>query len=133
MQPSILIVDDQPQISKILSDLLSKKGYTVNLAFNGEMGYQKAMETNPSLIIMDIMMPILSGFDSVKKIRNHPELHNVPVIFLTAKGQDSDRLEAEKLGAVGFITKPFSPKNILQIIEGILEKKEDRLNPKNLE
>lgn len=116
MKP-ILVVDDQPQISKLLNDLLTHEGYQVHLAFNGEMGYQKAKELNPSLIIMDIMMPVMSGFDSVKAIRKEPKLANVPIIFLTARGLESDKLEAEKLGAVEFVTKPFSPKQLVQLVK----------------
>jgi DNA-binding response OmpR family regulator len=120
MTTTILIVDDQPQISKILNDVLTKKGYSTVMAFNGEAGYQKALEIKPNLIIMDIMMPVLSGFDSAKKIKSHTELANIPIIFLTAKGLDSDKDEADKLGAVGFVTKPFSPKSLLALVENIL-------------
>jgi len=122
MKPTILLVDDQPQISKILNDVLSKKGYTIALAFNGEIAYQKALEIKPSLIIMDIMMPVLSGFEAARKIKSHIELREIPIIFLTAKGQDSDREEAENIGAAGFVTKPFSPKFLLNLVEDILNK-----------
>lgn len=114
---TILVVDDQPQISKLLNDLLTKSGYQVHLAFNGEVGYKKALEIKPNLIIMDIMMPVMSGFDSVKEIRKHPELAKTPIIFLTAKGLESDKIEAEKLGAAAFVTKPFSPKQLMQIVK----------------
>lgn len=113
----VLIVDDQPQISKILNEVLSRSGYETILAFNGEVGYQKALETKPDLIIMDIMMPILSGFESARKIKNEPDLVHIPIVFLTAKGQDSDREEAEKIGASAFVTKPFSPKQLLQLVQ----------------
>jgi DNA-binding response OmpR family regulator len=122
MKPTILLVDDQPQISKILNDVLSKKGYTIALAFNGEIAYQKALEIKPSLIIMDIMMPVLSGFEAARKIKSHEELREIPIIFLTAKGQDSDKEEALAIGAVGFVTKPFSPKFLLNLVEDILNK-----------
>ena len=122
MKPTILLVDDQPQISKILNDVLSKKGYTIALAFNGEIAYQKALEIKPSLIIMDIMMPVLSGFEAARKIKSHEELREIPIIFLAAKGQDSDKEEALAIGAVGFVTKPFSPKFLLNLVEDILNK-----------
>ena len=122
MKPTILLVDDQPQISKILNDVLSKKVYTIALAFNGEIAYQKALEIKPSLIIMDIMMPVLSGFEAARKIKSHEELREIPIIFLTAKGQDSDKEEALAIGAVGFVTKPFSPKFLLNLVEDILNK-----------
>jgi CheY-like chemotaxis protein len=71
---------------------------------------------------MDIMMPVLSGFEAARKIKSHEELREVPIIFLTAKGQDSDREEAENIGAAGFVTKPFSPKFLLNLVEDILNK-----------
>lgn len=114
---TILVVDDQPQISKLLNDLLTHSGYEVHLAFNGEMGYKKALEIKPNLIVMDIMMPVMSGFDSVKEMRKYPELAKTPIIFLTARGLESDKTEAEKLGAVAFVTKPFSPKQFVQIVK----------------
>lgn len=114
---TVLIVDDQPQISKILNEVLTKSGYETVLAFNGEAGYQKALEIKPDMIIMDVMMPIMSGFESAKKIKSVPELSDIPLVFLTAKGQDSDREEAEKLGAFAFVTKPFSPKQLLQLVQ----------------
>jgi DNA-binding response OmpR family regulator len=120
MTTTILIVDDQPQISKILNDVLTKKGYSTVMAFNGESAYQKALELKPDLIIMDIMMPVLSGFDAAKKIKSHIEMEKIPIIFLTARGLDTDKEEAEKLGAVGFVTKPFSPKSLLALVESIL-------------
>ncbi len=113
----ILVVDDQPQISKLLNDLLTNAGYKVYVAFNGEIGYKKALEIKPDLIVMDIMMPVMSGFDAAKEIRKYPELENIPIIFLTARGLESDKLEAEKLGAVAFVTKPFSPKQFVQIVK----------------
>ncbi|HMV80707.1 MAG TPA: response regulator [Leptospiraceae bacterium] len=116
----ILIVDDQPQISKILNDILVKSGYKTEVAFNGEQGYLKALEVRPDLIIMDIMMPVLSGFDSTKKIKANSEISHIPIIFLSAKGQDSDKEDAAKLGVSHFITKPFSTKNVIEIIQKIL-------------
>ena len=120
----ILIVDDQPQISKILSDLFQKKGYETILALNGEIGYRKAIEEKPDLIIMDIMMPVLSGFEATRKVRGTEGFETIPVVFLTAKGQEKDRLEAESLGAIAFVTKPFSPRSLFELIEKYFESSE---------
>ncbi len=114
---TVLIVDDQPQISKILNDVLTKSGYHTILAFNGEIGYQKAIEIKPDLIIMDIMMPVLSGLDSARKIKAETDTQHIPIIFLSARGQESDKEEADKIGAVAFVTKPFSPKSLLALIQ----------------
>jgi DNA-binding response OmpR family regulator len=118
----ILIADDQVQISKILNDLFTNNGYKIFLAMNGVTAVEKTIEHRPDLIIMDIMMPLSSGFQAAEKIRNHPELSGTPIIFLTAKGLESDRLEAEKLGALAFFTKPFSPKLLLQEVEAHFNK-----------
>jgi DNA-binding LytR/AlgR family response regulator len=122
MTTTILIVDDQPQISKILNDVLTKKGYSTVMAFNGEAGYQKALEIKPNLIIMDIMMPVLSGFDSAKKIKSHTELANIPIIFLTAYADESTLAKAKVTEPHGYILKPFKEIDIHTSIEMAIHK-----------
>ncbi|MDX1960738.1 MAG: response regulator [Leptospiraceae bacterium] len=118
----ILIVDDQPQISKILNDILIKSGYTTEMAFDGLVGVQKAKQIKPDIIIMDVMMPVMSGFEACKQIKADSSTSKIPIVFLTAKGQEDDEEEAIKLGATAFITKPFSPKSVLALIEKIIGK-----------
>ena len=118
----VLIVEDQPHIARILNDVLKKSGYETEIANNGAVGVEKAIEFKPDLIFMDIMMPIKTGFEATKEIRETPGLEEVAIIFLTAKGQQSDKESAMKLGANGFITKPFSPRAILAVVEETLGK-----------
>ncbi len=100
----ILIVDDQPHIAKILTDVLQKTGYETHTAANGQAGIDSARTLKPDLIIMDVMMPIKTGFEATKEIKEDASMKEIPVVFLTAKGQDSDRTTAQELGAAGFIT-----------------------------
>ncbi|MCC6274792.1 MAG: response regulator [Leptospiraceae bacterium] len=115
----ILVIDDQPQISRILSDVLIKSGFQVEIASNGAMGVAKAIEIKPDLIFMDIMMPVKNGFEATREIRNIQEFQTTPIIFLTAKGQSADKEEALAAGGNEFLTKPFSPKKILELVKTI--------------
>jgi len=113
---TILLVDDQPHISKMIAIKLEKMGYKVLFAENGKIGIKVAKQSKPDLIIMDIMMPEMDGFSAVSEIRNDPEIKDTAVIFLSAKGQDSDKKKAQELNAVDFVCKPFSPKDLTDII-----------------
>jgi len=113
----ILIVDDQPNFIKMISVKLKKLGYDVISAENGREGVEKAYAEIPDLIIMDIMMPVMDGFSAVERIKEESSTQNIPVIFLSAKGQEGDRIKAKELGAVDYINKPFSPKNLVETIE----------------
>ena len=116
----ILIVDDQPHIIRILNDTVKKTGSETEIANNGKVGVDKALEFKPDLIFMDIMMPVMTGFEATKEIRQIPEFKDVPVVFLTAKGQQADKKKAQELGSDHFITKPFSPRAIVTLVEEIL-------------
>ena len=116
----VLIVEDQPHIARILNDVLIKSGYHTEIANNGAIGVEKARIFTPDLIFMDIMMPVKTGFEATKEIRESPGLEKVAIIFLTAKGQQTDKEVALELGATGFVTKPFSPRAILAIVEDTL-------------
>ncbi len=118
----VLIVEDQPHIARILNDVLKKSGYETEIANNGAIGVDKARAFMPDLIFMDIMMPIKTGFEATREIRASDGLENVAIIFLTAKGQQADKDNAMELGANGFITKPFSPRAILSIVEETIGK-----------
>ena len=106
MDRKILIVDDEKNIVDIIAFNLKKEGYTVITAADGEEGVQKAMEENPDLILLDIMMPKLDGYRVLKTLR---ENSNIPVIILSAKGDDSDKILGLDMGADDYITKPFQP------------------------
>ena len=116
----ILVVDDEPHIRRVLSAVLSRKGFEVRLASDGLEGLEELSTESIDLVILDLMMPGASGLEILSKIRSDPERSKTPVIILTAKGQDADREAAMAGGANDFLTKPFSPKKLIARIEEIL-------------
>jgi DNA-binding response OmpR family regulator len=118
----ILIVEDEPNMRLGLKDNLEFEGYDVELANDGEEGLQKILDTNYDLIILDVMMPKLSGFDVCKTIRKKGI--NTPVILLTAKDQEIDKVLGLELGADDYVTKPFSLRELLARIKAVLRRGE---------
>jgi len=117
----ILVADDEPHIRRILSTLLQTSGFVVDEAPNGGVALERVAGDTPyDFILLDIMMPVATGLEVLASIRSTEHRRGVPVIILTAKGQDADRHAAFDLGADDFITKPFSPKKLLARIEQIL-------------
>jgi len=117
----VLIVDDEPHLVKSLSFVLSKEGYEVSSASDGEEALQKIRHSRPALIFLDIMMPKKNGYEVCQEIRNSPELKDIYIIMLTAKGQAADREEGLGIGANDFITKPFSALDVLARVRNLLE------------
>ncbi|NLK62524.1 MAG: response regulator [Fusobacteria bacterium] len=121
MSKKILIADDEIHIVQIVKFNLEKRGgYKVITAKNGEEGLQLAKEEKPDLVLSDVMMPKMSGFEFCQKLREDPNIKDTPFIILTAKGQESDIKTGEDIGATDYITKPFSPKALLNKVEEIL-------------
>jgi two-component system alkaline phosphatase synthesis response regulator PhoP len=120
--PRILIVDDEPEIVRGLEDNLRFEGYQTVSASNGADAIALALSgAPPDLVLLDIMMPGATGLEVLERLRDLHHRESVPVVILTAKGQDADRDEAFSLGANDFVTKPFSPKKLLARIDEILE------------
>jgi DNA-binding response OmpR family regulator len=117
----ILVVDDDPYIQRSLSFVLRKEGFEVEVASNGEEALNKAREFKPKIIMLDVMMPKLNGFAACRAIKSDPATKSSYVIILTSKGQEVDREMGLKEGADEFMTKPFSPKEIVAKIRSILE------------
>lgn len=116
----ILIVDDQAQMVQILNDILVKEGYQTSSAYNGLIGIQKAITFLPDLILMDIMMPVKNGIDTVRELRQMEAFKSIPIVILTAKGGLNDRNLALEAGANVFVEKPFSPAAILEVVRKLL-------------
>ncbi len=116
----ILIVDDEAYIQRSLSFVFKKEGFEVDIASDGEEGLRKAIEFKPRIIFLDVMMPKLNGFNACKKIKSDEALKDTYVIMLTGKGQEIDKEKGLREGADEFITKPFSPKEIVAKVKGIL-------------
>jgi DNA-binding response OmpR family regulator len=118
----ILVVDDEPTIRLGLAVSLGRNGYSVVLAANGDEGYLKARNSHPDLIISDVMMPSMNGFEMKELISTDPQLANVPFIFLTARSADEDRVAGIRNGADDYITKPFITEELIARIEAILRR-----------
>jgi DNA-binding response OmpR family regulator len=117
---SILVVDDEPYIGRIIQLKLESSPYAVDVCQDGATALQRLRTEDPvDLILLDIMMPHMNGFEVLARLREIPHRSDTPVIMLTGKGQSTDREQAASLGASDFLTKPFSPKKLLARIDEI--------------
>jgi two-component system, NtrC family, sensor kinase len=110
---TILVVDDTPTNLQVLFDVLTEQGYRVASAKNGETALQRAQSSQPSLILLDVMMPGIDGFETCKRLKANPETRDIPVIFMTALSDSVDKLKGMSLGAVDYITKPIQHEEVL--------------------
>ena len=121
-QATILIVDDEISILVPLKFLLEKNNFNVALAQSGKDAFDAITQKKPDLIILDIMLPDLDGYEIFQVIRQHPEWNDIKVIFLTAKNRDVDVAKGLNLGIDAYITKPFSNAELLREIKRLLDK-----------
>ena len=117
----ILVVDDEERMIRFIRMNLEHDGFQVAEALNGKQAIQKIRDVTPDLILLDVMMPDVDGFDVLETIR---EFSNVPVIMLTAKGEEDDRVRGLEHGADDYITKPFSPRELVSRIKAVLRRTE---------
>ena len=110
----VLIVEDEPNIVESLSFVLTRDGFVASSALDGEAAVQRLRSDPPDVVILDLMLPKLNGFEVLKIAKSDPRLKTIPVMVLTAKGQAQDRRLAEEIGADAFMTKPFSNREIVQ-------------------
>lgn len=120
MPGRILIVDDEPNIITSLEFLMRGGDYEVVVARNGEDALRLAESCLPDLVLLDVMLPRRSGFEVCRKIRENPALQNVKIVMLTAKGRDAERERGLELGANAYVTKPFSTKELMNTVRGLL-------------
>jgi DNA-binding response OmpR family regulator len=116
----IYVVEDDPDVSHLIEHNLRAAGFDVSTFFSGAPVVPQAALAMPSLFLLDIMLPGMNGFDLCREIRQHEHLAKTPVIFLSAKTQEPDRLQAFEVGADGYITKPFSPRELIARIRNVL-------------
>ena len=116
----ILVVDDEIYIVHILDFSLGMEGYEVITALDGEQALEKLKTDKPDLIVLDIMMPKLDGYEVCKAIKSSPETRHIPVILLSAKGRNVDQKLGFDVGADDYITKPFSPRKLVERINQLL-------------
>jgi DNA-binding response OmpR family regulator len=116
-KPLVLIVDDNPQNLQVLGSILSKNGYEPVVFLNGSDALAFLQQEPPSLVLLDVIMPEMDGYDVCRQIKSHPSTENIPVIFLTAKAQTQDLVQGFECGAVDYITKPFNSLELLSRVQ----------------
>ena len=133
MQPYVLVMEDEDALATLLSYNLEKEGYRVVVAADGEEGMLQIEERLPDLVLLDWMLPKLSGIEVCRRIRGKSETRNLPIIMLTARGEESDRIRGLDTGADDYLTKPFSMSELIARIRAVLRRirpglADDRLN-----
>jgi two-component system phosphate regulon response regulator PhoB len=118
----VLVVDDEPDIVALVVYHLAKAGYKVSTAVTGADALQLAREQRPGLIILDLMLPGMSGYEVVEELRNNDATKNVAVLMLTARREEADRIKGLSLGADDYLTKPFSPQELVLRVTAILRR-----------
>ena len=122
MGVTILIADDEPNQLELLAFNLTQEGFIVHRAHDGKDALEKIEEINPDLAILDWMMPVYSGIDLCRKLRERSETRGLPVIMLSARGEESDRTLGLDTGADDYLTKPFSPKELVARVKALLRR-----------
>ncbi|VAW78200.1 twitching motility protein PilH [hydrothermal vent metagenome] len=117
----ILIIDDSPTEAHVLKGMLEKHGFDIETAENGAKGIERAREIKPDLILMDVVMPGLNGFQATRQLTRDSETKDIPVIIVTTKDQETDRVWGLRQGAKGFLTKPVTEENLMDKINAALE------------
>jgi CheY-like chemotaxis protein len=119
---TILLVDDDHAVVKFVGLVLENEGYRVVSARDGDEALQKVRELQPDLVLLDIIMPHKNGYQVCRCIKDDDATRSIPVLFLSAKCQPSDRFWAKRVGGDGFVAKPFDPADLLQEIQALLKK-----------
>jgi two-component system, OmpR family, phosphate regulon response regulator PhoB len=122
MNPLVLIVEDEPALVTMLQYNLEREGYQVDEASDGEEALLKIEETTPDIILLDWMLPRLSGLEVCRRVRRRTETRDLPIIMLTARGEEADRVRGLDTGADDYVTKPFSPSELLARIRSLLRR-----------
>lgn len=122
MNLRVLIVEDEIALAEILEYNFKKEGYTVDTALDGEIALDKIIFKAPDLIILDWMLPKLSGIELCRKVRSNKKVKNIPIIMLTARGEEQDRLKGLEMGADDYVTKPFSINELLARAKAVLKR-----------
>jgi phosphate regulon transcriptional regulator PhoB len=123
MKPKILVVDDEPDALELIQYNLKAAGYDVVTAADGEEALKKARTTHPSLVILDVMLPEVDGLEVCKTLRREPTTSAIPIIMLTAKAGEIDRVLGLELGADDYVTKPFSPRELVLRVKAMLRRR----------
>lgn len=129
----ILVVDDERHIVRLIQVNLEREGYQVLTSFDGKDGLQKAKTEHPDLVVLDVMMPFMDGFEVLKSMKADPATASIPVIMLTAKAQDADVFRGWSSGVDCYLTKPFNPMELLTFVRRIFQSYEEDAGEKTYE
>ncbi len=119
---TVLIIEDESDIVELIQYNLERDGFSVVAAKNGEAGLQEAYRRRPSLIILDLMLPGIQGMEVCRRLRQREDTRNIPLIILTAKSEESDIVVGLEMGADDYVTKPFSPRELLARVKAVLRR-----------
>ncbi len=125
MPKKILAVDDERHIVRLVQVNLQRAGYEVVTAFDGKEALEKIKSENPDLVVLDVMMPYMDGFEVLQTLRKDPATRELPVIMLTAKAQDADVFRGWQSGVDCYLTKPFNPMELISFVRRIFKSLED--------
>jgi two-component system, OmpR family, response regulator VicR len=129
----IIYVEDDPEIVDLVSLILGRHGYEVRGVYNGREGLQRIIEEKPDLVLLDLMIPELDGWEIFQKLKSNEETADIPIIIITAKSQPIDQVIGIHIAKVdGYICKPFHPQEILDCIEKVLGSRKSSPQPQNL-
>lgn len=123
MAGQLLLVDDEPGLREAVKAYLEDEGFTVHVASNAHEGWDLLQQTMPELVISDVMMPQVDGYQFLKQMREDPRFEALPVVFLTARGMTSDRIQGYSAGVDAYISKPFDPDELVAIVSNILARR----------
>lgn len=132
MTQTVLIIDDEPKIAQICRDYLTVAGFTVISAETGPLGLAAARRDRPDLIVLDLMLPGMDGLDVCRNLRQDPLLKDIPIIMLTARVEETDKLIGLELGADDYVTKPFSPRELVARVRAVLRRTGGESTPAEL-
>lgn len=122
----ILVIDDEPDIVELVSYNLKKSGFDVDYALDGDMALKKLNSFKYDLVILDLMLPSIDGFQLCNHIRNNPKLSRLPIIMLTARNDEFDKVHGLEMGADDYITKPFNPKELVARVKAVIRRVEPK-------
>src|SRR5216684_4654247 len=122
MAQTILVVDDDPKIVRVVEINLTREGYRVRTAADGEEALAAVAQERPDLVLLDVMMPRMDGFETLKRLKADPVSADILVVMLTARAQDEDVFEGYGTGAQWYLTKPFEPEELRRVVRHLLDR-----------
>ena len=131
-QENVLLIEDEKNIVELVKYNLEQEGFRVSTALKGDLGLEQARRGKPDLIILDLMLPEIDGLEICKILKQNEKTSSIPIIMLTAKGEETDRIVGLEVGAADYVTKPFSPRELVARVKAVLRRGKEKKQEKNL-